>query len=158
MRNVMMKISALLLVVWYCMSIIGFDVHTCQGSGETFFVTVLQGTDCADIHPDHGCAHAGHHCCACSHHCDADHHQEDGCLTDDGCCSDDIKVLAFTGSRVDDEVRQLQAPVFSCAEIISLESVCAASCCEVRASSINPDSGLIVVPGDVQSVLSIWRI
>lgn len=157
MGKVTMKISAFLLAVWYCMSIIGFDVHTCKGSGESFFVTVLQGTECSDIHPDHGCADDGHHCCACGHHCGAEHHQEEDCLTDDGCCSDDIKVLAFTGNRVNDDIRQFHVFMFPYSEIISLESICAVSCSRACASLVRPGSGLIV-PGDMQSVLGIWRI
>ena len=40
MKGLLTKITAMLLVVWYSMSIIGFDIHTCSGSGESFVVTV----------------------------------------------------------------------------------------------------------------------
>lgn len=156
MKNVMMKISAMLLVVWYCMSIIGFDVHTCMKSGESFVVTVLEGTDCGDIHPDHTCsADAVSHCCCCCHHDETHAHDGVASVEDHDCCQDDIQVLVLTGGRSDDDGRHDMVsrypsvavdPYFSVSPRNFFNSLC-----------FIPDSGLIV-PGESQSFLSVWRI
>ena len=154
MKNVMMKISAMLLVVWYCMSVIGFDVHTCMASGESFVVTVLEGTECKDIHPEHTCcADAVSHCCSCRHHEDA----STASVEDPGCCQDDIQVLVLTGSRYDDDGRHHYDSVFLYPSVavdpyslVSPRNFFDSLC-------FIPDSGLIV-PGESQAFLSVWRI
>lgn len=151
-----MKISAFMLVIWYCMSIIGFDVHTCKGSGESFVVTALMGMDCADIHPEHDCSDEGRHCCDCGSHCGSGHHSDEDSFADGGCCSDDIRVLAFTGNRTDDS-RQSYMTMCHFAYVLYHEYVYVSYSDIDRSSSFMPDSGLIV-PEDVQSVLGIWRI
>lgn len=158
MKNVMMKISAFLLAIWYCMSIIGFDVHTCMESGESFVVTVLEGTDCGDIHPEHTCcADVVSHCCSCCHHDDTSEHDGTASVEEQDCCHDDIQVLVLTGGRSDDDSRHhydmvsmypavSADPYFPITPRNSYNSLC-----------FMPDSGLIV-PGESQSFLSVWRI
>lgn len=90
MKTVALKISSALMIVWYCFSIIGFDIHTCKGSGETFIATFISGMTCEDIHPEHRCDNG--HCCASS-------------IDGDSCCDDDIKILLLTGNRTDDDSR-----------------------------------------------------
>ena len=93
MKNVLTSISAVLLVVWYSLSVIGFDVHTCSGSGKTYIATFVSGFTCADIHPEH--ANAGCRCC--------DSHKEDTSssrLDRKPCCADDYQVILLTGVRV----------------------------------------------------------
>ena len=41
MKNFLTSLTAILLVIWYSLSVIGFDVHTCIGSGETYVATVI---------------------------------------------------------------------------------------------------------------------
>ncbi len=101
MKNVVIKIFAVLLLGWYSMSIIGFDVHTCNGSGRSFVVTFIKGFTCADIHPDHVCDKAS--CCSsqkgscCHEH--ADDHSENGfVIKSKSCCSSDYQVLDLTGT------------------------------------------------------------
>ena len=50
MKNVLMKISAIALVIWYCLSIIGFDVHTCSETGDSFVHISFTSHSCHDIH------------------------------------------------------------------------------------------------------------
>lgn len=111
MKSALMKISALLLSVWYCFCIIGFDIHTCKGSGGTFVATIIGGLDCKDIHPEHTCLHgrcnavSGDHCCD-SHgdHCCGSHARTVGPSIDgQSCCTDDMQFLALSGFRSDDE-------------------------------------------------------
>ena len=54
-RTVLIKLTSVLLTVWYLMSIIGFDVHTCSGSGCSFVTTFIEGMTCAEVHPEHVC-------------------------------------------------------------------------------------------------------
>ena len=92
-----MKISAFMLVVWYCMSIIGFDVHTCSESGRSFVTSSILGTECEDIHPEH---HHHDHCCSgCDDHTSS---SDEDRVSTEGCCTDDIKVLVLTGSNTND--------------------------------------------------------
>ena len=44
MKNLLTSLTAVLLVIWYSLSVIGFDVHTCSGSGESYVTTVIGGT------------------------------------------------------------------------------------------------------------------
>lgn len=158
MKNVMMKISAVMLVIWYCISIIGFDVHTCMTSGESYVVTVLEGTECKDIHPEHTCcADAISHSCPCCHHEDASEHGDTASVEEQDCCHDDIQVLLLTGSRSDDESRHHYDQVSLCP--IAPVNECFAEVSHKAFSSLcfTPDSGLIV-PGESQSFLSVWRI
>ncbi len=105
MKNLSIKMFTALLLVWYSMSIIGFDVHTCNGSGRSFVVTFMEGFTCADIHPEHKCDKAscctGHHEGCCGRQV-ADHPD---CSYGDGvsikaksCCSNDYQVLDLTGT------------------------------------------------------------
>ena len=99
MKGVVAKITALLLIVWYSMSIIGFGVHTCSGSGKSFIVTFVEGFTCEDVHPEHHCSKGS--CCSHSH---ADTDSDDKlCVKSKTCCSSDYQVLALTGTVSDEK-------------------------------------------------------
>ena len=96
MKNVLISSLAPMLVIWYSLSVIGFDIHTCSGSGETYVATVITGTACEDIHPEH--VHPG---CSCCHHGhDENHKKED--LRTKSCCTDQWQVIVLTGVPTDD--------------------------------------------------------
>lgn len=112
MKTIVMKISAVLLVVWYCMSIIGFDVHTCKGTGRSFVATFIEGTACSDIHPEHHCCSgscAHHHETSCCHKdvktacCSSGHQDSKSGIDTDECCTDDYQVIQLSGCRADDD-------------------------------------------------------
>ena len=150
MKSLMMKISAVLLVLWYCLSIIGFDVHTCRETGDSFVHVSFTAHSCNDIHDYHSDTDCEHDC---SSHCDepSEHHH------DDDCCEDEYQVISLTGLRSDDDIKDcIHGNVCPC--ILEYES----DTYTVYADNLNckyfedPDSGLIVL--DVQSFLSNWRI
>ena len=99
MKNVFTSLTAILLVVWYSLSVIGFDVHTCSGSGKAFIATVVSGTGCDDIHPEHNAP-----CCEC---CQSESSLKDGSRDGDihtkPCCTDNWQVIALTGVRTSKE-------------------------------------------------------
>ena len=153
MKTVVMKISAIMLVVWYCMSIIGFDVHTCRESGRSFVTSSILGTECEDIHPDH---HHDHCCSGCENHSSS----SDDCVSPEDCCTDDIQVLALTGSNINDSHRHYDECHCSlCPCVIEHMSVIDDLRAGTQIQEIIPlpDSGLSAT-GDVQTFLGVWRI
>lgn len=115
MKGLGIKICALLLGIWYCFSIIGFDIHTCSASGNVFISTFVDGLTCADIHPEEHCGPSCHYsheaCChnehsCCGHDTDHDEHAECAGISNpdsDGCCSDVYKMLVLSGCRAEDD-------------------------------------------------------
>ena len=150
MRSMPMKISAIALVIWYIVSIIGFGVHTCRADQRSFITTFVSGMTCEDIHPEDHCA--DHHHCSdqecCSHH-------SDDCED----CEDDFMNLAITGtahSSENDSFIGCHHGLAIC-EMPVYENISAALFDSEILKLLQPDSGS-VVPGDFQSFLSIWRI
>lgn len=96
MKNLLTKCAAVVLVLWYSLSVIGFDVHTCSGSGKTFIATIISGTGCDDIHPEHNAPS-----CKCCQKATAQLEDYDDCdLRTKPCCTDDWQAIALTGVRV----------------------------------------------------------
>lgn len=166
MKDRTLRFSALLLVLWYCFSVIGFEVHTCRASDRSFIATFVSGLTCADIHPDHRCD-KGHCCSHASHDCCETHDHEAGCCghsEDDGmlfqaesCCSNDYLALVITGCATDNEDRSDIMPdavAFPAANAVSDDFQSNISLYIYRHK---PDSGPRL-NADIQSFLSIWRI
>ena len=154
MKGIFTKVTALLLIVWYSMSIIGFGVHTCSGSGKSFVVTFVEGFACEDIHPEHHCSKGA--CCSHSH---ASHHEESQqSVKSKSCCTSDYQVLALTGTVSDDKngADYQDYPVLhiSHGQYDHLADV-------FKSRIIIRDSGYISeswrMP-DMQAALSVWRI
>lgn len=179
MKGIMMKICAVLLAVWYCMSIIGFDVHTCNGSGRTFVATFAEGLTCEDIHPEHhctpgqcrtshdaGCCHED--CCShsektCGHETSDDsccRHEGESELDSPSCCSDSYQSILLTGFRVDDDHRHYDECHCGNCPCVIQEALASLTdrCYAVSHTSLHvPDIGNIV-PCDPQVAFSVWRI
>ena len=155
MKGVFTKVVALLLIVWYSMSIIGFGVHTCSGSGESFVVTFVEGFSCEDVHPEHHCTKGS--CCPHSH---GSQHDVDGvCVKSKPCCSSDYQVLSLTGVMSDEKNNADNPGIMAyncpCLSVFDLH----ADSYNVSLMSCSRQPG--ASPGrmpDVQSLLSVWRI
>ena len=148
MKNMFLKYASALLAVWYCLSIIGFDVHSCNTTGSIFVNSVLSGTSCDDIHPEHDCA--GHGSCCSSHSC-CDHEK-----AEDNCCTNEIEVLDCESVIVSDDDACIIASYtldYTCS-IIELDLL---PCFRSAQVLYYPDPGEYAAP-DHQAVLSIWRI
>ena len=169
-KNVYMNVTAALLTLWYCMSIIGFDIHTCRESGRSFVATFVEGLTCQDIHPEHDCD-AGHCCgvhveekCSCGH----DHHGQEGSLCEDAdgyvikapsCCTNDYQVLNLTGGGQDESGHLRIADV----QFITVQHVVSAA--DIHSLSVNSGLRAHCFPdpwvhsrGDIQLYCNIWRI
>ena len=164
MKNVFTSLTAILLVIWYSLSVIGFDVHTCSGSGRTYIATVASGFSCADIHPDaHGTrAQHGQSCCKCcqKHNPDAGAETGGRQLDRKPCCTDDFQVILLTG------VRCAQESDAEYVDGVEASLVCRNTVSDPLSSIINlsglrafykPRSGGIA-PRDAMVVYNIWRI
>lgn len=159
-KIVLIKFVSVFLTVWYLMSIIGFDVHTCRGSGCTFVTTFLEGMSCSDVHPEHVCD-AGL-CCseALEAHSCCEHSRHGECIGYHSCCSNDYQVLHLTGTLSSEDHRHHDE--CSCGHCPCVEFPMSMVLQPSSSSSLfsyihKSDSGLIV-RGDVQSLLNIWRI
>lgn len=103
MNKFVTKVSAFLLALWYCLSVIGFDVHTCHSANHQFVSTFIEGLTCEEIHSAHKC---GHHC---THHHECSDAQEhfanhsDGLIEETDSCTDDYHALSITGTRSEDD-------------------------------------------------------
>ena len=158
-NKVVIRVVAALLCVWYSMSIIGFDVHTCSRSGRSFVATFVQGLACEDIHPSHTCSNS--HCCA---------HHDDGCcvpvhdasgmpsFASSDCCSNDYQVICMTGELGQGAMGKMPLPVFAmtCQDIISERVSGPLLSVSSRASWMLRCLGLHL--RDACEVFSIWRI
>lgn len=162
MRKMFVKYASVLLVLWYSLSIIGFDVHSCKSTGEVFVASLAGGVSCEDIHPEHSCkSHGG---CCCHHEnesCCAGHETEhaDSHVAKEDCCSNDLQVLQLTGVQMSDNER-FGANVHDCQPIFDVDLAMELAVPTLQKSFIkyleHPDPG--VVTPDRQAFLSIWRV
>ncbi len=160
MKNVIIKILAVLLTAWYSMSIIGFDVHTCSGSGESFVVTFVNGLTCADVHPDHVCDKNA--CCpdrpddgCCCHH-----HDHGYSFKAKSCCSSDYQVLTLTGtvSQNDhDHFDECSCGLCPCVGLPTSVAPALSHENNLTAYVHDPDSG-VGSACERQAALRVWRI
>lgn len=166
------KYASALLVLWYSLSVIGFDVHSCTSTGEVFVASLAGGITCEDIHPEHSCKSyggcCGHHdvspCCA-NHHasscCDNKHasEQSDCQVAKEECCTNDLQILQLTGvigsgnERFDGNDHEHQ---FTFDVDMAMELAMPALQRPFLKYLEHPDPG-VVMP-DRQAFFSIWRV
>lgn len=160
MKKVCTKIFAALLVVWYLVGIIGFDMHTCNGSGRSFVVAFFEGMSCEDIHPEHVCDEAS--CCAVEHEtCCCDHHHDSECsVSSKSCCSNDYLSLELAGTISQDDHRHYDECACGncpCAVLHSAGTDLFAGNLTVKSYIWQLGSG-VPVACDMQAVFGVWRI
>ncbi|MGN0188315.1 MAG: hypothetical protein ACI395_02245 [Candidatus Cryptobacteroides sp.] len=100
MKEKLTQSVALLMLAWYCLCLVGFDVHTCRISGESVLSPLVVSSDCEDLHHhDSHHHHSGMACRCCLP--DEGHSDCEAIVTEDACCSDDILIpeLAATESE-----------------------------------------------------------
>lgn len=155
MKSVFLKYVSALMALWYCLSIIGFDVHSCTVTGSTFVNSVLNGTTCEEVHPEHDCCCHGS-CChnACSH--DHDLPSSENVDDNDDCCTNEIEVLESEGVTTADDNA---SGMFDVASVLAFVENDYNTLLRTEAATISgrPDSGYYRQP-DILAVLSIWRI
>lgn len=155
MKSVFLKYVSALMALWYCLSIIGFDVHSCTVTGSTFVNSVLNGTTCEEVHPEHDCCCHGS-CChnACSHDHEAPSSEEVD--ENDDCCTNEIEVLDSEGvAAAEDNACDMYDATSVLAFVENDYNSLLRT--ESAAVSYKPDSGHFRQP-DILAVLSIWRI
>ena len=158
MKKFLMNISVVLLVVWYCVSIIGFGVHTCMSSGETFIATFADGVACADIHPEHHCCVDT--CCSGKHHETADEHHHPQSIDTKSCCSNEYQAIVLSGCRTDndsDEKHSSGKVFHPCVIDIPVSYIASVKYHAEHIQFLERDSGLLP-PGDLCATFGVWRI
>ena len=153
MRKMFVKYASALLVLWYSLSIIGFDVHSCNSTGEVYVASLAGGITCEDVHPDHSCkSHGG---CCCGHH----EHGEGNHIGKSDCCTNDLQILELTGVYSSSQQR-FSDDDHSCDYAFNVDLVAETIVPELQRPLLtylkHPDSG-VVVP-DRQAFFSIWRV
>lgn len=163
MKDRVLRFSALLLVLWYCFSVIGFDIHTCKGSGRSFVATFVSGMACDDIHPEHHCEEthcdAGevHSCCG-SHDCCGTKSDGKPAYKAPSCCSNDYLALSITGSTSEEQNRYKDSAPSG---FISLLEVIPVSTFNQTAGSserFRIQDHVLIGHRDILSRNSVWRI
>ena len=104
-RNVLIRVSAIFVLIWYSLGIIGFNVHTCNARERSFIVTFLEDMSCESIHPSDHCGAEQTCCCCCSHHTVEQHSYSDESIDEPECCTDEYQVVTSMTDRVDDSKR-----------------------------------------------------
>ena len=104
-RNVLIRVSAIFVLIWYSLGIIGFNVHTCSASERSFIVSFLEDMSCESIHPSDHCGAEQTCCCCCSHHTSEHHSDSDESIDEPECCTDEYQVITSMTDRVDDSKR-----------------------------------------------------
>ena len=161
MRMMFVKYASALLVLWYSLSIIGFDVHSCKITGEVFVASLAGGIACEDIHPDHSCkSHGG---CCCGHHhgggCDDHGHGEGTHVGKSECCTNDLQILELTGVYTSSQQRyadDVYSTDYALNGNVAVE-VALPSLQRPFLSYIKSPDSRVVMP-DRQAFFSIWRV
>ena len=146
MKKIFMKYFAAVLALWYLLGVMGFTVHSCQTTGETFVISLLSGVSCEDVHPGDDCCEDGG--CSCGH-------TQKGESTD--CCSNEIEILDLPTVQSSSENNGLQdvdlQPVsMPCTEVSSISSYITDA---FSNNCSTPDFEPIVYEG--QAYLGVWR-
>ena len=165
MKNLGTRVFAFMLVVWYCLSIIGFGVHTCSESNRSFLTNFISGVSCEDVHPSDvckvSCCSANKHKNCCSHH-SADEAKDETStgnvkITNKPCCSNDYQQIGLTGSGQVSTSEQSVCPVtfIALCSVSSLGYDSVSFSKMIQAKTL-PDRDLYM--GELRPLLSIWRI
>ena len=165
MKNLVTRIFAAILVIWYSLSVIGFGVHTCSENKQVFLTSFISGIECEDIHPSemcnaHCCSAAKHKNC-CGHHTSEDEsaEQSDAAVKfcSKTCCTNDYQQIELTGSG--------HTSVFEkSVEPMTLTALCDDSSFVYLSSSFSKMIQALVLPdwglykGKLYPLLSVWRI
>ena len=155
-RNVGIRVSAIFVLLWYFLGIIGFNVHTCNASNDSFIVTFLEDMSCDSIHPDEHCATVKTCCCCCGHDSEPASHSDES-IEVSKCCTNEYQMLTSSADRVDETHRiNLQDSAFCVGVLYSLNDLHTYSNASVSRMCSPPRS----CHGErgIHLVCSVWRI
>ena len=91
MKEKLTQSFAFLMLAWYCLCLVGFDVHTCRISGERVFSPLVVSADCEDLHHHDGHHHHSSFACGCCLPSE-EHSDCEAFVSEETCCSDDILI------------------------------------------------------------------
>lgn len=149
MRSICTYAVAAFMLLWYSWSIIGFNVHTCSGSGETYIATLTGGFSCEDIHPDHQESECT---CCCSDEPEKKLFDEEL----NNCCTNDYQVILLTGVKAEEkDYRVVYGSDLSHSAI--LYSVEKSSAQSLKKTFDIYNQGFAQI-NDIQRMYGVWRI
>lgn len=101
-KQIFIKFVSALVCMWYCVSIIGFDIHTCRNAEKSYVLSVMQSYSCVDIHPERLCEDDMEDCCA---HVGQEVYEENPF----SCCSDEYEVLDPLSVKTEDRFQKVSS-------------------------------------------------
>ena len=155
-RNFGIRASAIFVLLWYCLGIIGFNVHTCSSSNDSFIVTFLEDMSCDAIHPSDNCGSTKSCCCCCSHSSEPSSYSDESIAAPE-CCTNEYQVLNVTADRVDESQRVNFQDYAFCADVLysindsSLDS-------KISSSRICSPPWTCYDERGIHLVCNVWRI
>ena len=151
MKNLGTRVFAFMLLVWYCLSIIGFGVHTCSESNRSFLTSFISGIACDDIHPSDRCNES---CCSAKKHkeCTAG----DVNLNKRTCCQDNYQQIQITGAGQGNSSEEYSIIASSCFcySTLVIDTVVPS----LKFNQVSARSVPHLFMGELRPFLSIWRI
>lgn len=156
-RNVLIRVSAIFVLIWYSLGIIGFNVHTCNARERSFIVSFLEDMSCESIHPSDHCGAEQACCCCCSHHTADQHSDSDESIDEPECCTDEYQVITSLTDRVDDSKRFLFSDLKSHCLILS-DPLDAMSTLHYHGSSSDFLSRSCHDSRGIRVLCNVWRI
>ncbi len=86
-------LMAVLLIMWYTLSVTGLDIHHDHEHGKTYVAACIFGISCDRIHPHSHC-----------------HDGEGGiCMEDEECCSDEFHLILSQGEDTINSILHVSA-------------------------------------------------
>ena len=155
-RNFGIQASAIFVLIWYCLGIVGFNVHTCTSSNNSFIVTFLEDMTCDAIHPSENCGVAKS-CCCCSSHSSELSEYSDYSIAAPECCTNDYQVLTAAADKVDENQRlNLHSAAYCTSVLYSYDSLKHESSLDISRLNGPPDSSQEKY--GIRLLFGVWRI
>lgn len=155
-RNVGIRSLAIIVLLWYIMGIVGFNVHTCSASNDSFIVTFIEDMSCNAIHPEELCAPVKTCCCCCSHSSETSSHSDES-IEASKCCTNEYQMLTSVADRVDETQKIINFDRLLHGTFQTYADVAADNPCLAVFRTNGPPHSFLCAR-NIHSAYGVWRI